>query len=470
MEFALIYPYQKRSPVGCNPPISILYLAAAARNAGNRVTVLDSDEGRLSLDQIVHWVGEHKPRVVGIPSFANNLTFTAKLVEELARGEPPWKILLGGPHPTAVPGDVMRKIPGCDMLLRGEADESLVKLLSCMDRGGELEEVDGLTFRRGNRVIHNQDAQIIDDLDFLPLPAREMVWEAYTKGTYWRLGHRGTTDILISSRGCPYKCNFCAKVCSEYRWRSAENIMRELRMIRSMGTRNVHFMDDLFVADRERCIKICRMIRDEGLGMRFKVRGRVNTVDEELLLELKLAGTKAIVYGLESGSQKILSAMNKRTTVESARKAIKTAKKLGMEVYLDVLLGYPGETRETIAETERFILETKPTAVGIEVLYPLPATPVYDEVKANGTMVGDWDVGEPRPYVKLPWLEDHYWLYWRGRQIIKRFTRNPLVMLQALKAVLPSINLRQMHSLAHYFLKGSIHKGRFMIGKASSKD
>lgn len=470
MQVALIYPYPKSSPIGCNPPVSLLYLAAAARDAGHEVTVLDVDEHSFSRDDIARWVGDQRPQIVGIPSFANNLTFTYRLVNKLTDGNPSWKILLGGPHPTAVPEEVMRKIPGCDMVLRGEADRSIVELLNCVDAGGELDEVKGLSFRRGDKIIHNPDAPVLEELDALPLPARDMLGKAYKRGIYWRLGHRGTTDIIITSRGCPYNCNFCSKVCSVFRMRSIENVMGELRTIRSMGTRNVHFMDDLFVSDRERCIAICRMIRDENLGMRFKVRGRVNTVDEELLAELKAAGTKAIVYGLESGSQKILDAMNKRTTVEMARKAILATKRLGIEVYLDCLIGYPGETEETIAETEKFILEVKPTAVAIEVLYPLPTTRVYNEAKANGTLVGDWNVEEQRPYVKLPWLDDHYWLFKEARRIIRRFSRNPVVMFNALKAVLPGMNLKRFMSLTHYFFKGSVHKGRLMMGKALGKD
>jgi anaerobic magnesium-protoporphyrin IX monomethyl ester cyclase len=378
-------------------------------------------------------------------------------------------MLIGGPHPTAVPGDVMRQVPWCDYVLRSEADDSIVDLLNCLENNGNLEEVKGLSFRRGDEVVHNPPSGLRMDVDSIPLPARELLWRSYTKGTYWRLGHRGMTDIMISSRGCPFNCNFCSKVAPGYRMRSAENVMMELRTIREMGTRNVHFMDDLFVSDRKRCLEICRMIREEKMGMHFKVRGRVNTVDKELLHALKDAGTKAIVYGLESGSPKILKAMNKRQDVATAKEAIKAAKEIGLEVYLDVILGYPGETPETIEETENFILEAQPTAVGIEVLYPLPTTVVYDEALREGTMVGSWEVGEQRPYVKLPWLEDHYWLYKRGRKIIKRFTRNPVVMYNAVMAVLPGMNLKQFASATHYFFQGSVHAGKLMAGRFTGK-
>jgi anaerobic magnesium-protoporphyrin IX monomethyl ester cyclase len=445
-------------------------LAASARDAGHEVLVLDADERNLSIDGIARWVGDQSPDIIGIPSFANSLTFTYKLAGELAKGAPSWQILLGGPHPTAAADDVIRQIPGCDLLLRGEAEDSLVELLNCLERRGELEEVAGLSFRRNGRIIHNRDAPIRQEIDVIPLPARDLLGNAYAKNTYWRLGHRGTTDLIISSRGCPFSCNFCSKVAPGYRMRSAENVMKELQAIRSMGTRNVHFMDDLFVSDRKRCLDICRAIQDEKLGMKFKVRGRVNTVDNELLAELKAAGTKAIVYGVESGSQKILDAMNKRQSVEQARDAVMATKRHGLEVYLDMMLGYPGETPETIAQTEKFILDVKPTAVRLEVLFPLPATQVYKEAKANGTLVSDWDIGAPRPYVKLPWLEDHYWLYAECRRITRRFARHPAVFFQGLKAVLPGLNFQQLKSITHYFLQGSIHSGKFMTGKTTSND
>jgi len=131
------------------------------------------------------------------------------------------------------------------------------------------------------------------------------------------------------------------------------------------------------------------MIREAGLRLDLKVRSHVNTVDEELLAELRAAGARTVVFGIESGSQKILDAMNKKATVERNAEAIRLTKKAALACYADMFIGFPGETLETMAETERFLAKTKPTAINMQVLVPFPGTAIYAESKANGTLVGD---------------------------------------------------------------------------------
>lgn len=456
MKTALLYPYRKKNFRGCNPPISLLYLAAALRGAGEDVKVIDSDDGDLSHDAVAKRVAQWSPDLVGIPLYSADLNLAYRLTELLGKGGPPWKIALGGPHATAMPDKVLQAFPACTYVIRGEAEQTVVDLARALAGGAGLDSVRGISFRDGNKIIHNPDPIPEADLDAIRFPARDLLADAYRRNVYWRVGHRGTTDVMITSRGCPYGCRFCFKMSKKYRLRSPENILAELVNIRSLGTRSIHIMDDLFVWDKTRCLKILGMIREQKLNLELKVRARVDLIDEELLAAMKETGVKSVVYGIESGSQKILDLMNKHTTVEMNYRAIKATKQAGLQCYADAFIGFPGETPETLKETERFFLKSKPTALAIAVLSPFPSTWVYDKAEAEGTLVGDWDLENPRPWVKLPWTPDFDTLVrWRKR-IYMNYLREPSVAFGIAKSLLFRTNLKQAKIAIRQHLRRTI--------------
>jgi radical SAM superfamily enzyme YgiQ (UPF0313 family) len=167
---------------------------------------------------------------------------------------------------------------------------------------------------------------------------------------------------------------------------------------------------------------------------------------------MKEAGVIAVAYGIESGSQKILDNMNKRTTVEQNYRAISMTKKAGLQCYADVFIGYPGETPETIAETEELLLKARPTAINLGVMYPLPSTQVYDQAKADGTLVGDWDINGTRPWIKLPWIDDAKTLFRRRHKIHRKFILHPIVLLNVARALAFRVTPRDFATLARYFI------------------
>ncbi len=457
MKTALIYPYSKKNVMGCNPPISLLYVAASLRESGEDVLVIDADEGKLSPKEILKKLVNYSPDIVGMPLFSTNLPAAYNIFQLLTSNKFGWKILMGGSHATIRAQDVLNTFKGCDYVLRGEAEGSIKELARCIQTNNSLDSVSGLSYKEGERIIHNPDSPINMNLDSIPFPARGLLNSAYKNNTYWRIGQRGATDVIITSRGCPYNCNFCFKVANKFRVRTPENIIKELIQIRSSGTRNVHIMDDIFVFKKDRCLEILRMIKKEKLGMEFKVRARVDCIDKELLLAMKDSGVKSVVYGIESGSQEILDSMNKHTTVEMNHKAIAMTKKAGLQCYADIFVGYPGETPETIAKTEKFILKTKPTAVNISYLYPLPNTEVYNQAKRDGTLMDDWSVKSNAAWVRLPWIKSREELYPYGERMLKKYICNPIVIFHVIRHVLFKIDFKQFKMLVDYF---------FMVMKA----
>ncbi|HUV36535.1 MAG TPA: radical SAM protein [Patescibacteria group bacterium] len=450
MKIALLYPYIKRHFPGCNPPISLLYLAASLKRAGEKLIVIDADNGDLTTHDIVKRVFDYSPDLVGIPLFSTYLPAAHKLVTMLDAGSRRWKILLGGPHATARPREVLETFAGCDYVLRGECERSIVGLARHLEGRMDISEIEGLSYRKNGRTAHNPDEPLNMDLDSIDFPAREFLADAYRDRVYWRIGHRGATDVIITSRGCPYNCHFCFKISKKFRVRSPENILAELVEIRSLGTRNVHIMDDLFVWNKQNCLKTLAMIKRHKLRMNFKVRARTDLIDEELLVAMRDAGVKSVVYGIESGSQELLDRMNKRTTVEMNRRAIELTKKVGMQCYADLFIGFPGETPATIRETEKLITETKPTAVNCSVMYPLPDTKVYNDARANGTLMGDWDAEGTRPWIKLPWIENVSTLWAYRDNLLRKYISNPIVILNAARYWLFNIDFRQFIALVRY--------------------
>ena len=443
MKIALVYPYKKEGFQGCNPPVSLLYLAAALRKAGQEVAVFDIDEDNRSEADLIDILCEHSPDVVGIPLFTAYLKNAYNFERLLAKTNHHWKLLIGGPHATVKPIDTLKDFESCDFVIRGEADNSIVELAESLEQRKPLEDVNGLTFRTNGNIVHNADIDVLPDLDTLEFPARDLLASAYKNGTYWRVGNHGVTDIVITSRGCPFSCNFCFKVSNKFRTRSPENIVAELKELKGRGIKNVHIMDDLFVFNKPHLYRVIDLIKKDKLKMKLKVRARTNFIDEEILQKLKEIGVNNIVFGIESGSQKILDQMNKKTTVEMNENAIRMAKKAGMDCYADIFIGYPGETPETIKETENLIIKTKPSAIQVGILYPLPGTKVYNDAIEQGVLQGDWDIRGTHPWVKLPWTESRKDLQILLKRLMSRYVTNPVVIFKMLSTVITSFDIRQ---------------------------
>jgi len=425
-------------------------LAASLRQAGKEVMVIDADQGNYSFTEMRQRLIAYSPDLIGIPLFSTTLGPAYQLVELLTAGSARWEIVLGGAHATAQPQKVLEVFKNCRYILRGEAEKSIVDLVNALETQGDLGNVRGLSYRQDDKIFHNPDAVLEQNIDSIPFPARDFLEAAYQKNTYWRIGHRGAADVMITSRGCPFDCHFCFKITKKFRARSPESVLEEIMLIRSRGVKTIHLMDDLFVAPRSRCLRILELIKEQKLNMEFKVRSRADLIDEELLLAMKGAGVKSVVYGIESGSQQILDLMNKRTGVEVNYKAITLTKKIGLQCYVDMIIGYPGETLETIKETEKLLLTTKPTGVNLSIICPFPNTRVYEQAKEQGMMISDWGIDQPTPWIKLPWMENYDTLHECRKKLLKRYQYNPIVAANAIRAVLPGIDLKLLKALTRY--------------------
>jgi anaerobic magnesium-protoporphyrin IX monomethyl ester cyclase len=264
--------------------------------------------------------------------------------------------------------------------------ELVDKLSACED----ISNVAGIAYRNGDEIKVNRDAHPIKNYDDIPLPAYDLLksFDFYYPDTK----HGQPFTIMYTSKGCSYSCIYCYVANSKWNPRSAESVLEELRHLKqNYNIKTVLFFDEIFTFDRKRVEKITQAMIDEKLNIKWYCNSRVDIIDMDILKKMNMAGCKAICMGIESGSEKILSGANKRTSVEKSAKAIKMVKDAGIKVYCSFIFGLPGEDRNTVKETIDFIKRTRPNGFEINVAAPYPGTKLYDIALEKGWITKQTD-------------------------------------------------------------------------------
>ncbi len=418
--------YVHEIPQKCYPPVHLLYLAAALKEEGLSSMVVDANALRLSDAAIFERLKGSRPHLVGFSVYSEILTQVRDLIILVKKALPQAKIVLGGPHASSVPETTLRQFPDAEFILSGEAERTLPLLLKAVKSNKNLSGIPGL-FYRGKKGISKGPPPVFPEVDTLPVPAKELVGEAYRKKRYFTLLVRNRpVDTLFTSRGCPFSCGFCYNFRHRYRARAPLKVLDELVRIRESGIRDVEFCDDTFTVDQDRVMEIFRLIQQERLDVSFRIKSRVDVFTEKIAIEAKKAGVYLVSFGMESGSQAMLDAMNKGITLKQSARASELTRKHGMASHSSWVIGYPGETPDTVEETIRFILKNKPTTVNMAVLRPYPQTPAWHIARDTGALVGEWGPDSMDiPWVRLPWAEDKKVLDDVCKKAIKRIYFTP---------------------------------------------
>ena len=282
---------------------------------------------------------------------------------------------------------------GADYILLGEAEQSLSELCDVLSNNGDVSSIEGLAYYNNKIAVRTIKRQVIKDLDSLPLPAWDLIDMKPYKKMWMR--SKGYFSINIgTTRGCPFKCNWCAKPIygNRYHARSPENVLKELLWIRDIiGFDHVWFCDDIFGLKPGWVNHFADLVQDTTLRIRFKIQSRADLLVQENYVEaLARAGCDNVWMGAESGSQKILDAMDKGTTIQQIRDATILLKKHHVKPSFFIQFGYPGETMEDIHRTIKLIHELMPYEIGISVSYPLPGTIFYEKVKEQLKSKSNW--------------------------------------------------------------------------------
>jgi anaerobic magnesium-protoporphyrin IX monomethyl ester cyclase len=371
-------------------PLGLGYLAAVLEKNQYEVDVIDCQVLDIAYEEVKSELSKRQPDIVGMTS--TTLTYKSALrIAKIAKEvNPKCLTLLGGVHVTFWDDNALQECPSLDVVVRKEGENTILELVERLEAGKAFHDVLGITYRKGEEIVRNPDRPYIKDLDSLPFPAHHL-WPID------RLRKYGNVIFpLMTSRGCIFWCEFCSSVRMfgrGYRMRSAKNVVDELEYLHNTyGADRFTFYDDSFSVDRSRVEEICRQIHDRNLRITWDCGTRVDLVTKDLLQKMKDAGCFAVWLGVESGSQRIMDAMGKGLTIAKTKKAFRLAKEVGMITIANVVLGFPGETKETAWETIKLIDEISPDDIGYYIATPYPGTPMADYVKKMGWIkVTDFD-------------------------------------------------------------------------------
>lgn len=375
-----------RSILNPVPPIGTMYVASALEHRGFDVRLWD--QGASTSQELDSLLNDFGPDLVGFGCCTVGYNNAAQIAARIKDHDPQMPIVFGGPHTTGVMEGTLME-PFVDYVVAGEAEEVMGDLCEYILRSkGSLEEIMSIGYFDGDEMRFNPRAPQIRDLDALPKPA-------------WHLIHVERYDlpgIILSARGCPFNCNFCAAgplSFRQYRPRSTESFVEEITYLyEEFGLSHFFMADDLFTAIKRRAFELC----DAILGLPFKItwtcESRVDTINPELLKKMREAGCTTVQYGVESGNDAVLKAIRKNTKREQIVEAVQMAVEADIKVAASIIIGHHADTVETIRDTVVMAAELRalskfPGQVRTEfsIATPLPGTDLYMEAEELGLKI-----------------------------------------------------------------------------------
>ncbi|MEN8160146.1 MAG: radical SAM protein [Myxococcota bacterium] len=395
-------PYERVAPgyafvrhvTNRSPSLGLLHLAAMLREHGHGVSLVESDVEVLDVDAVVARVVARRPRVVGVTLFTVGVWSGAAIARGVKEALPGVTVIVGGPHVSSMGRETLERFPEFDLAIAGEGEWALVELLAALERGGDLAGIPGLLWRDGEKVVENGKRPIPKSLDDLPMPAWDLLPgfpDAYLPAIYDY--PRGPVATIAASRGCPFHCRFCDTSTFGARVR-AYSPARVVEMIGHLherwGVRHIGFVDDLFLASRLRVTEFCERLIETGLPITWTCAARVDTVKPDLLALMKRAGCWEISFGLETGSDALLAAMDKSARVERSEQAVRWTHAAGIRTKGLFMLGYPGEDEESLRATREFVRRIPMDIMNLTKFTPYPGSPIYVDLHGTRIRPEDW--------------------------------------------------------------------------------
>lgn len=382
-EVVLINPYfneERDRSIFRYPPLGLGYLASTLREAGISVQLIDCTFSRY--EDALSAVRKLRPRIVGIYSMVtinHHATAFAKDLRDHVEF-----LVAGGPLPTLVPETFLDLF---DAVVLHEGEKTFLELVTKYLTGEEWKETKGIAFagERGE-LRKTEPREVCRELDAIPFPARDMYPNrAYMR--YWRMYHGYTATSQITTRGCPYSCDFCSNPVfgRSYRERSAENVVKEMEGIEKLGYDRVFFADDCFTQNPHRVEEICDLIIGEKIDLEWMCLSRVDGFVDDLARKMRKAGCVRVFFGIESGNERMLKIMNKRIRLSDVKSAVSAARSAGIQTGGFFIIGYPGETNSSLLETLRFSSRLPLDYLSYSFPYPIIGTGLYTKVEKRIT-------------------------------------------------------------------------------------
>jgi radical SAM superfamily enzyme YgiQ (UPF0313 family) len=405
MKILLVDPPFKRFTgfVNFYYPMGLGYLAAVLRNTFDELAILDvdaikkgddidfSDEYRRlefyknKLNDNAHeiWkdirktLADYDPDLVGITTMTTKFGSVLKTARIVKKHNPELLVVVGGPHATLLPEQTLTS-ENIDIVVRGEGERTVVELTNALKERGlridALRDIKGISYRWNGKIVHNPSREFIKNLDEVPLPARDLLM-------YPRNYTSEDMGAIMAFRGCPFHCSYCCHPWGNLvRHRSAENVIREMKQVKSdYGTRQFEFKDDTFTVNKRWVLEFCERLISERLKVNWSCTTRADLLNEELVRMMKKAGCNVVKLGIETGSERILKETKKGITIDQVKRAAKLLNTYGMFWSGYFMMGLPTETEEDIRKTYEFMKALNPHYAGLGVYNPFPKTDLFDQ-------------------------------------------------------------------------------------------
>ncbi|MDD5109026.1 MAG: radical SAM protein [Candidatus Omnitrophica bacterium] len=362
--------------LGVLPPLGLAYLASVLEKEGHEVEIIDIPAENISIKDFQARVGLKKSDIYGISSTLFGFQDVIKFSALIRKVDPQSLIILGGLCTVLSPELILKNIPEIDIVVQGEGEVAMKRICSSLAAKTRWDGIGGVCFRHNGSYFYNQEIELIN-FDELPLPAYHLLNIKH----YYLHPPFGLYSPVISmetSRGCIFKCEFCC-LSKNYRARLVESVVEEMVYLkRTYGINEIYFVDHTFTISQEYIRMLCQRIIDKKLKLHWTCKTRVDCVSPETLKIMKAAGCYMISYGVESGSEKILKNLNKGITVADIETAFVLTRKYGIRSIAYLIVGSPGENKDTIKETLRMVRRIKPDYVLYNALAPDPASELYN--------------------------------------------------------------------------------------------
>jgi len=378
------------------PPLGLLYLSAFLNNHNQSHLVFDT-----TFSSELEWqdyVLKEKPELI---AFYVNLMTKVKVIKLMKwirnnRNLTNTKIVLGGPDITFNKENYLNA--GADYLIIGEGEETILELIQALDNSTDLSEITGLVFEKNEEIITNKPRVKVREVDDLPMPNRSVFpIEKYLET--WKTAHGKSALNISTQRGCPYTCKWCSTAVygQSYRRRSPELVVQELsQLMTTYQPDTFWFVDDVFTVSHKWMRGFAEAIKEAGLKIQYECITRAERMNEEVIQILKDTGCIRVWIGAESGSQKIIDAMDRQVDINVVKQQLIATREAGIETGTFIMVGYPGETYEDILLTAKYLEDSLPDQFTITKSYPIKGTSLHSEIESKITSQPPWETSTDR--------------------------------------------------------------------------
>ena len=374
------------------PPLGIAYMAGVLQENNIDVEILDASAEDMDFKDVEKELLKRKPDLVALTALTPTIGRALETAQVVKETLPDSIVVMGGYHPTFNFIETLED-ENVDIVIRGEGEYIMLNLVQALENQSSLHDVKGIVFEDKNskEIVVNPEAPLIQDLDELPFPALNLL----PMKKYRLLDMDTHMTTMITTRGCPMQCSFCSSAAmhgKKIRERSVENIVDEIEYLNTnYDIDTIAFMDDTFTLKKRKVMAICDEILKRNIEIMWGCTSRVDTLDEKLLKKMKEAGCITIFIGVESADQQQLDNMCKNTTIAKIENAFKIAHKLKIRTIASVALGMPGDTKEIMNKTVKFVHKLKPNYAIYSLATPYPGTRFYKEAfEKNLIKIKDW--------------------------------------------------------------------------------